>query len=128
MICWLTILLLLHSRDAFGHSPLHLAAYYGFVSGVEMLAGELEADVNAHDNLGRTSLHLAAYAGHPLCLGELLHNHAAVDSIDHQSRTPLDFAALSGREECVEKLLNKSADVECRDDTVTAVVLRKRTH
>jgi ankyrin repeat protein len=53
----------INARDSGKHTPLIVAAYYGYTPGVRYLC-ERKADVNARDAEGRTALIWAAYYGH----------------------------------------------------------------
>ncbi|OQR94933.1 palmitoyltransferase [Achlya hypogyna] len=55
---------LFHAADAFGQTPLHLAAAQGHLTCVEFLVEELEANAAAEDAKAQTPLELAKQRGH----------------------------------------------------------------
>lgn len=54
-----------HQRDAFGRTPLHMAASYGRYDLVHWLVKERHLDINARDlESGWTPLHRSLFYGH----------------------------------------------------------------
>jgi ankyrin repeat protein len=98
-----------------GHSPVHLAAYYGHVEVVATLA-ELGADVDARDDCGLRPLHLAAWNGHVEVVARLVELGADVDAQGMRGYRPLHMAAHNGHVEEVVTLVELGADVDARDD------------
>jgi ankyrin repeat protein len=90
--------LLIHARcnvdaaDAWGMTPLHLAAERGNLGVVRCLL-QYRAAVTAADALGRTALHLAACRGRKAAAEELASHGADLDARDRSGRCALDHAA-----------------------------------
>jgi ankyrin repeat protein len=104
---------LVSSKDDYGSTPLHLAAYEGHKDVAELLLAK-GAEVNATDIDGSTPLHLAAYEGHKDMAELLLANKANVNARDNKGQTPLHEAAVKGYKDVVELLLANGADVNAK--------------
>jgi len=91
------------TRDPEGRTPLHLAAFFGYVSTVLKMI-EQQADVNARDNCERTPGHWSAYKGHLEIVKMLVESGADVNARDAEGRTLLRMAVI-GRQTAVEGLL-----------------------
>ena len=94
--------------DAYGQTPLLIAAREGHAILLELLLGRNDVDVNHKDFRGDTPLSSAAREGHEVVV-KLLLNREDVDA-DHKDilgNTPLSLAATSGYEAVVEVLMNR---------------------
>ena len=78
-------------HDAFGITPLEIAAIAGHKEIVELLISE-GADVNAKDKKGRTPLHWAATHGRKEIVELLIAKGADVNAKTEGGITPLDWA------------------------------------
>ena len=79
-----------NDRDLEGRSPLHIAAWQGNASMVELLI-RYGADVNAVDREQRTPLQSAAWQGHESVVWLLLKHGASGDQPCSQGATPLSI-------------------------------------
>ena len=84
---------LVHSRDSYSLTPLHMAASSGNVILAEYFLNQ-GADVNA-SSAGNTPLHSAAYEGHAAVTKLLLEHGASVNATNHVGATPLDKTVLA---------------------------------
>ncbi len=111
-----------------GLSALHVAAYVGAASAVQVLL-ELGADVRAvsANAVGSTPLHAATAGGHACVARLLLDAGAPVDARQQGGWTPLHLAAHHGDAAALEALLAAGADITASDDAgVTAADLADR--
>lgn len=95
-----------------GFTPLHLAAFFGRESAVQLLL-ELGADANVvarHETLRVAPLHSAAAGGHASIVGLLLEAGADSNVRQQGGFTPLHSAAQNGDRESAELLLERGAD------------------
>jgi len=102
-----------NARDEDGVTPLHYAAYYGFLDAARLLL-DRGADVNARDEFGGTPLHYAAGSGHVNVVRLLLDRGADVNARDEDGVTPLHYAAYYGFLDAARLLLDRGADVNAR--------------
>jgi ankyrin repeat protein len=114
---------LVFSKDGFGATPLHQAAYAGHKEVAELLLAH-GADVNAENDSVQTPLHIAvggagAWIGsvqdHKKVAELLLAHGADVNAKDGQGMTPLLWAANYNQREMAELLLAHGADVNAED-------------
>jgi len=92
---------------------LHLTAYFGVESAVQLVLKTGKVSADSKDSNGRTPLSWAAEHGHGHVVQLLLDTgEVAADSKDTEyGRTPLSYAAANGHDEVVQLLLN-SGQVE----------------
>jgi RNA polymerase sigma factor (sigma-70 family) len=84
---------LTRTTDSEGNSPLHVAAYCGFVAVVDALLNA-KADTNARNHRGQTPLHtLAEGAADIEIAGKLLANGAELGALDNSRESALAVAA-----------------------------------
>jgi len=103
------------AKDRAGRTPLHYAAWQGFMSGIETVNDHRPdavatllrrgSPVNAVDETGRTALHYAALMGHDTLVWELLRAGAVRDLRDRGGSLAIDLAASRGNAETVKWLL-----------------------
>lgn len=91
------------ARDAEGRTPLHEAAFYGYIDTVRQLLS-LQAEVNARDNKQRTPGHWCAFKGHLNVVKVLVDGGADINARDAEGRTWLKMAII-GQKPDVEKYL-----------------------
>jgi ankyrin repeat protein len=99
------------SRDAFGETPLHIAARLGHKEVVRLFV-DANADVNAKskNSADMTALHLAVAHGHNEIVDILIEANADLDAEGRYAlETPLLLAAFLGRDEAVDTLLKANA-------------------
>ena len=109
--------------DHEGRTPLHLAAYHGFL-GVTRTLGERNADINVRDKYGSTPLHLTmrrwfkkserVQEGRIEVIKYLLEHGADSDAKDYTYETPLHDASFFGSVEGVQLMLEHGANVHVR--------------
>jgi ankyrin repeat protein len=104
---------LVSSKDSYGLTPLHYAAWQGHKEVAELLL-IAKADINAKANDGRTPLHVAAYWGQKDVAALLLVNQADVNAKDEGGWTPLHYAAWGGQKDVAALLLIHKADVNAK--------------
>jgi len=104
-----------NAKDIGEKTPLHRAAYSGFVNVVNTLLNN-GAEVNIVNNRNKTALHYATLNGHDDVIRELLINKANINVKDSFGRSPLCWGALKGHNDAVKMLLKNGADVNFIDD------------
>ncbi|XP_041966850.1 ankyrin repeat domain-containing protein 27 isoform X3 [Alosa sapidissima] len=92
------------SRDDRGYTPLHVAAFCGQSSLIDLLVSK-GAVVNATDYHALTPLHLSCQKGYQGVTLLLLHYKANTDAQDNNGNTPLHLACMHGHEDCVKALV-----------------------
>jgi len=102
---------MLHTRDLFGWTPLHLAAYFGFESGVSKLI-EGGADAKACDDIGQMPIDLAGMEGFGSIVNTL---QTSTFTNPEERHRALLKSAEEGNLELVEALINSGVDIECTD-------------
>lgn len=94
-------------------TPLHWAAYYGFLDIAELLIVS-GAHVNALSTDHYTPLHLAAQQGH-FQVAQILLQNGAEKEIDNQDLfTPLHMASFYDHADIVSLLIDSGADIEAK--------------
>jgi ankyrin repeat protein len=96
------------ASDAWGMTPLHLAAERGALEVVRCLL-QYRADARRADGLGRTPLHLAAGRGRKAVVEELASHGADLDARDAAGRSALDHATAHGCAEAATALQEMAA-------------------
>ncbi|XP_048461495.1 ankyrin repeat domain-containing protein 27 isoform X2 [Rhincodon typus] len=92
------------SRDDRGYTPLHVAAFCGQASLIDLLV-EKGSAVNATDYHGSTPLHLCCQKGYQNVTLLLLDYKASTEAQDNNGNTPLHLACMHGHEDCVKALV-----------------------
>lgn len=73
-------------------TPLHHAAKYGSVVGLDFFLVAIGEDTKIQDHIGRTLLHYSCEENHRLVVRFLLRENANPSILDHDGQTPLDLA------------------------------------
>ncbi|KAF4948157.1 hypothetical protein FGADI_9852 [Fusarium gaditjirri] len=103
------------SRTTDNRLPLHLAANYGFVKGVQILL-DAGADIESRVD-GETALLQAAYNGRSDAMRELIDLGANLQATDNYGRTALHLAAMKNSAiSTAQILLDIGFDIEARDE------------
>ena len=88
-----------------GWTPMYVAAHYGHVHIIKILAGSPIADVNAPNSRGWTPLHVAVVCGHDDVVDWLVScGGADVDAVSVAGETPLILAAKHNRTNMIDIL------------------------
>jgi ankyrin repeat protein len=87
---------LLHSTEAWGHTPLMLAVEHGKAAMVKLLL-KLGADINGAGHKGETALMRAITKGSEELVSLLLGHGAKEDLADEAGKTPLMWASTQGQ-------------------------------
>ena len=96
-----------NTKDEYGWTPLHWAAFWGRVKIVKLLL-ECGADPKAKDNIGLTPLHIAAQEGRVKIVKLLLECGADPWIADNGGHIPLDYAKDSAIRSLLESALRNS--------------------
>jgi len=106
------------SKDKYGRTALHLAAYNGMNAMVSLLMGEFGVDKEAKNNDGMTALHLAADNGMNATVSLLIGEFGVdKDAKDNNGMTVLHLAAYKGQNATVSLLMGEfGADKEAKDN------------
>jgi ankyrin repeat protein len=105
---------LVFSKDDYGYTPLHWAAFTGHKEVAQLLLAA-GADANATNNFDDTPLHSAAQMDHRDVAEVLLASNADVNAGNNFGTTPVHMAALSGYKNVGELLLAHGAEVTVYD-------------
>ncbi len=94
----------LHSRNAQGSTPLHIACQLGLTSTVASMLKKSPQTIYCRDKRGYTPLHTAVACGKKDCTELLLsHDLNLIGMQEDSGNTPLHIA-ISLREECIKQL------------------------
>lgn len=106
----------IEATDAFGYTPLHIAANEGNLTMVQLLI-EGGANITAKTKTGYTPLHLSLLKNHMKVARLLCQKGADIQARDREKRTPLHVACAWGDEgaEAVQWLLVMGAHINIAD-------------
>ena len=93
------------TRDADGRTPLHTAAFHGYIATVRQMLKQ-EAEVDARDVQQRTPGHWSAFKGHLAVIKALMESGADINARDAQGRTWLKMAVI-GQQADMERYLRE---------------------
>ena len=96
--------------------PLHVAAYNGELSMVQLLL-RTGAPINAESDHGVQAIHLAAKTGSIEVLAVLIAAGAILNCRDYKRRQPMHYSSQSQRPEVIKYLAKKGADIDGFSDT-----------
>eukprot|EP01097_Dermamoeba_algensis_P010603 TRINITY_DN7900_c0_g1_i1.p1 TRINITY_DN7900_c0_g1~~TRINITY_DN7900_c0_g1_i1.p1 ORF type:complete len:172 (-),score=37.53 TRINITY_DN7900_c0_g1_i1:274-789(-) len=101
-----------------GHSPLHIAVKYGYITKVKWLLDN-GVDVNKEDSGGSLALHYALLfsgRGNRTAIIDLLLRSPKVkhSKLSRMGDTPLHLAMLRGDVEAMQLLIRAGAKIECK--------------
>ena len=109
----------IHTKNIYGWTPLHEAAYWKNYADVVSLLIERGADVHARDDSGGTPLHFAAEGNAVDTVKVLIERGADVHAQDNSGGTPLHSAAnsslASGTAVVASVLIEHGADVHAEN-------------
>lgn len=107
-----------NTKDRWGRTPLHVAAYTMGSAPIVTLLANQGADVNTPSTMHKsiTPLHVAAICGNANVVAILLSRGANVNPIDAHGLTPLHNASAEGHAEVVRLLLSKGADLQKKEE------------
>lgn len=90
-----------NGSDAWGYTPLHMAAKYGHVSTIRKLLAAKAATSPQVSNDGFTPLHIAVMERKEEVVAVLLAAHAEIEARDNHGRTPLHWGPFAYRPQAV---------------------------
>ncbi|KAF7822999.1 protein ACCELERATED CELL DEATH 6-like [Senna tora] len=99
---------LMHVRDEEGRTPLHYAAYTGYVEAVRILKNKCALAAFQRNKNGHIPIHLACQRGHVQAVKELLQLikwHNVKDLVNQKGQNILHIAAMNGRNNVIKYLL-----------------------
>ncbi|XP_068249793.1 transient receptor potential cation channel subfamily A member 1 homolog isoform X2 [Palaemon carinicauda] len=104
--------------DRSDNSPLHIAAFHGYIGIINalLIAG---SKIDNKNEDGETALHIAAEEGQVKVVRELVKRYNfLISDQNEESNTPLHLACLHGQNEVVKILLAAGADVQARNTSL----------
>lgn len=100
-----------------GATCLHIAAYNGHISIINLLVKEYHVSINTQTSIGSTALHYAVGRGLLEAVKELLALGAQVDQATNSYTTPLHVACLKENVDMIKLLIQHGkADIHIRND------------
>lgn len=104
--------------DRSDNSPLHIAAFHGYVGIINALLSAGSKIDNKNED-GETALHIAAEEGQVKVVRELVKKYNfLISDQNEESNTPLHLACLHGQNDVVKVLLSAGADVQARNTSL----------
>ena len=100
-----------HRQKQRSVSPLHVAAYKGELSMVQLLL-RMGAPINAESDHGVQTIHLAARIGSIKVLAALIAAGASVNCRDHKGRQPMHYLSEIQRPEVIQYLAENGAEID----------------
>ncbi|KAJ7385513.1 Fibronectin type 3 and ankyrin repeat domains protein 1 [Desmophyllum pertusum] len=114
---------LVDTPDAFGMSPLMIAAQKGYTSIASTLIAH-KADVNFSNTSGKNSMMLACFGGHLKVALQLYDQGACTDTRDNGGSCCLHWAVDGGKTGCIQWLLDNGINVDVEDDSGCSPLIR----
>ncbi len=110
-------------RDKDGNTPLHHAAQFGFIDGIQTLVRR-KADVNAVNGQGETALIVAVQQRNPMVVRELLAVGADPDLADHVAgMSARDYAERDRRASTILRMIKDNDNKAKTDDAKPAMTV-----
>lgn len=99
----------LNQQTQDGLTPLHIAAYYGYIKCAEylLLSPKIELDIAAAGHSDKTPLHLAVERGYIASVKMLIAHGAAVNRVTKEGINPLSLAARNQHLSIIEFLVEQ---------------------
>jgi ankyrin repeat protein len=102
--------------DEEGHTPLHIACWYGKTDAVACLVGH-KATINVQCKPhGMSPLHYAVCGESPSVVSILCENEADVNILDLRKRAPLHYVAMLGSPEMLRIFIKRRVNMEPPDE------------
>lgn len=117
-----------NARTTNGTTPLHLAAWEGHISVINVLVA-LGAQLDSRTEGGYTPLHCAATSNHVDAIRELVRVRADVSVRESRSgASPLHWAARGGHLEAIAELIEQRAKVDIHDTNQNTPLMYAARH
>jgi ankyrin repeat protein len=111
----LAVARIVSSTDEYWHTPLHLAAWRGYIDVVTVLIDN-HANTEAKNKRQERPIHLAARHGHAEVVKKLIEsgskNNDGSNGTESEECTPLHYAAVGGHKNVIETLLRKLPEID----------------
>uniref|UniRef100_A0A7N6BWZ4 Ankyrin repeat domain 6 n=1 Tax=Anabas testudineus TaxID=64144 RepID=A0A7N6BWZ4_ANATE len=98
----------------YGRSPLHLAAYKGYIEVVHILL-KAGCNLDIQDDGEQTALHRAAMVGNSDVISALIQEGCALDRQDKDGNTALHEVSWHGFSQCVKLLVKAGANIHAKN-------------